>query len=506
MSDSVPTPLRSERLTDSGGDSAPRSTSFLRLSRDSFVFSLGSLAGKGIAALMLPFLTRVLTPATLGRFDVLSTLVSACISVLALGLDLALPRLWFDNHSLEVRRRLTGSALRIGTCATLPLAVMSAMFSSQLSTLLFGSSQYSSALALLGLATFLGVSQIVLLGVLRAEGRAGQYALTSAAGLGVNAIVAVVLLLAWQRSVTALTISLVVGQAITVTWAAFVGRPAVSARGDRTFVRRLLHLGIPLVPAAAAASVVDFANRAAVLARSGARESGLLSVALRYGSVLTLVVVGYQLAWQPRAFRDGTGASALRRTAYDAERMIIVISSAAVLLALIAPEAIRILSTSRFAGSLTPTGFVLLWVLFAGVYLIASMPSALHRTMRDLGISSAVGLVVSLAGTLLLAGAYGAVGGAASMAGGQLVAAILVFFLGRRRLSFPVAWLRLTVLCMTSCIAILVTTWPTGGSSLKVRLVTALGSGCVFAGEIARSRLGSVPKRDADDGRRARSE
>ena len=70
---------------------------FGRLTRDSLVFALGAVAGKAIGFLMLPVLTRLLTPSEFGRFDVISALAGAGVSTLVLGMDVATTRLAFDE-------------------------------------------------------------------------------------------------------------------------------------------------------------------------------------------------------------------------------------------------------------------------------------------------------------------------------------------------------------------------------------------------------------------------
>ena len=80
---------------------------FARLSRDSAIFALGSIAGKLVAVVTLPVFTRLMAPDAYGRLDLLSTLGSAAISVLSLGLDVAALRLTVDptRHVLRARPR-----------------------------------------------------------------------------------------------------------------------------------------------------------------------------------------------------------------------------------------------------------------------------------------------------------------------------------------------------------------------------------------------------------------
>src|SRR2546423_14054457 len=100
------------------------SPGFVRLSRDSLVFSLGAFAGKAAALVLLPILTRVLSTEDFGRLDVLSALTSALISVLLLGLDTAALRQFFDLESEDDRGELVTTLMVLLLAATVPVCVV----------------------------------------------------------------------------------------------------------------------------------------------------------------------------------------------------------------------------------------------------------------------------------------------------------------------------------------------------------------------------------------------
>ena len=66
------------------------------LSRNSILFGLGTLAGKGIGLLVLPIFARLLAPSQFGQLDVLNALVSSGLLIVMLGTDVAAVRLYFD--------------------------------------------------------------------------------------------------------------------------------------------------------------------------------------------------------------------------------------------------------------------------------------------------------------------------------------------------------------------------------------------------------------------------
>src|SRR5438132_543977 len=119
---------------------------FGRLTRDSLVFALGAVAGKAIGFLMLPVLTRLLTPSEFGRFDVISALVGAGVSTLILGMDVATTRLAFDERTQD-RRALFGTWYAIAGIVVLPVAAILILASGPISQVLLGESAHAPAIA-----------------------------------------------------------------------------------------------------------------------------------------------------------------------------------------------------------------------------------------------------------------------------------------------------------------------------------------------------------------------
>ena len=88
----------------------PVEPTFARLLSTSLVFVLGAVASKVVGLVLLPILTRELTPAGYGETDVLLALSTALTAALTLGLDVVLLRLWFDQPDRRARRSLVSTA------------------------------------------------------------------------------------------------------------------------------------------------------------------------------------------------------------------------------------------------------------------------------------------------------------------------------------------------------------------------------------------------------------
>jgi O-antigen/teichoic acid export membrane protein len=446
---------------------APAGSGFGRFARDSAVYASGSVAGKAIGLLLLPIVTRALGPADFGRLDLLSTLQSAATSVLLLGLDTGTTRLYPDLDR-RGRARMFGTWLALTLVVVAPLCLAMALFRVPVSDALFGSPQYGTPVALTAMAILGATFQVVALTALRNHGRPGAYAAVSAGSLSLNGVL-VVVLLARGASLTAVLLAMAIG----MTGGAIAGLVAVRhdafARPDRSLLRPLLVLGLPLVPAVAATWVAEVINRAILLRLAGADEVGYFSVAVRFTSVALLVVVGFQTAWQPRAFALGDGPAALRSIANDGLRILAAVCGTVVLLSAVSPELVDLAAGDRFAPALPAIGLSLVFAIGYAGYHIVTMASALSRRMRDLAASAAVAAGAGVALNVWWGGTWGSTGTAAAVAVGQAIGVGVGIRLARTQAPIPYDWVRMGALASLAGACALGASLPVGGAPPAVR-------------------------------------
>jgi len=469
-------------------DAAVASPGFAHLTRTSAVFALGAVLGKVVGLVLLPVLTRLLTPAEYGSMDVLMSLGTALTAGLLLGLDVAALRLYFDQPDREARRRLFGTWYAIALAVTVVAGIVVALESGNISSRLFPGAGLQPAVLAISVIVVAQTLQVIALTVLRAEGRAGWYAAISGGVLVLYAALAVWLLHVWQADANAvlvawalaLVIAAIVG-ALLVRREAF-GRPAVQLG------RALLWLGLPLAPAVAASLGADFVNRTILLTAGGAADVAYFTVAVRFASVAGLAVAAFQLAWQPRAYAMGRTYAAGVRLAADARWIVAIVCAVVVALAVAGPELVTVAAGAQYITALPALGFSLVAVLGAALYLVASLPSAVVRMTRDLAVATGVAVAVAVVGNLVLAPLWHSTGTAAAVAAGQFGAVVVVGWLGLRRWRLPVDWARIGALVTVTAVSALACTTLVGNGQPIVRLILGIATFALIAWSVPLGR------------------
>lgn len=107
MTTSPPLQVESQPATHSTGIFA----SMKRLGLNSGIYALGNLLTRGLVFLLVPVLTRVLTPAEYGILAITTTVGNLLAMVFSCGIDGVVTRMYFKYNSEKERRNLYGTLL-----------------------------------------------------------------------------------------------------------------------------------------------------------------------------------------------------------------------------------------------------------------------------------------------------------------------------------------------------------------------------------------------------------
>ena len=354
-------------------------------------------------------------------------------------------------------------------------------FSGVITTAMTGDADLEPAVRLLAVVVVAGVILTINQTVLRAQERAGAFAIINGGALITYAVLAVILLTNWRSDANAVMVawatSLVVFTAIglLLVRAEAFGRPKID-RG-----RELLRLSLPLAPAVAIALVGEFVNRAILLSAAGAPNVAYFTVAGRIAAVAGLAVAGFQLAWLPRAYGLGTSEEARGRLAADSLWIVGIVCTLVLGIAVTAPGVLPLITGPGYADALPVLGFSLLTVIGVGLYLVASLPSAMAKATHDLGLAIGAGVLVGVALNLVLVQFWQSVGTAAAVAVGQFLSVVVVTRLGFWRVPLPVNLAKIGG--MTIITGLVVLADLVGGLELPARILL----GAIALGLIAWS-------------------
>jgi O-antigen/teichoic acid export membrane protein len=308
-----------------------------RLLKANAAYALGSAANSAALLLLVPFLVNRLSVAEYGAWSLFEVAIVVLTTLILAGSDVGLMReYWFLDDDAQ-RQRLTGTVI-LGVLAwgTLLLGLFAALSGGawalvphrhSLSQLLLGSA--------LALATaFCEALFNLLLSVFRIREQARTFALLASARM-FGCVLFVAGAVQLGHSVNGALAGRLVAALLGVAAATAAARDAIRFSFDWSRLRRVLHYGLPILPASLAGYVL-FASDRYILQRFATLEVvACYAFAYKIAAVLdTLITRPFGLDWSPRRFRIATEPNA--EASYNAALLSYLSVCAAVMLGVLA--------------------------------------------------------------------------------------------------------------------------------------------------------------------------
>lgn len=454
-----------------------------RLLKDTALYALTGVATKMIGALLLPFITRLLSPELYGSVDLISLVGLFAIELVTLGSDFALA-LYFHEATIE-RRRLVGSLWVARLLLGLLIALVGHVLAPYLAWQLLQRSDAQTILALrLGLWGQLANGIISLwFTTLRQESKALRLF-----GLTVLRVAATALLTIGWMLQSSQRLSAYFGAMLLVDSLLALGLTLQMRRQlswpDWRLLKTLLSKGLGFLPRSIYFVAMTLINRQILLHFGSLEQIGQYAAATKISFIVWIVISAANQAWLPYSLSIANTPTANANYRQYLTSYTMLMGAATTGLGLFAPELLRFLTTGDYLPAAPAVGWYALNLMAIGLLTVAATGLTITKATAVLGQTSLLtaGLNVGLA--IVLVPWLGLVGAAIAAAGDQLIAAWLVYRAAQKRypIDFDVkavlGWLGLTIACVALASWLPLTlSWPLIGLKL---LIVGVWLGCVW--------------------------
>jgi O-antigen/teichoic acid export membrane protein len=394
--------------------------------RRTLAYGLALVVGKGIAFVMMPIVTRALTPAEFGALEVLIAMIDVGGVLLGLGLADTLFR-FASGNSDRVSANLLGIALVMAVLAGGAMQLAAPL----VLPLMPGPIDLVDLRIIavtLALTTFVQVP----LAWLRFHDAASTFLAVEAARAVIGAG-ATALLLGMGHGLTAVLAGGLVGNlAITLLLGLLQAR-RTRIELDPALVRTMLVYGLPLVLSGTFGFLLGSFDRWILARHVGLEELAIYGIAARFALLASLAMQPFEMWWYPRRLEWSRTSQGLERSRAIVQFACALAVAVVVGAMLAGPFLIRILTPADYHGAITLLpALLLVRLLTINANLLNVGCYAQRTTILPMAINGAAALVVVL-GYLLLVPAFGLGGCIASLILGQAVR-LLVFTIASQRL------------------------------------------------------------------------
>lgn len=441
------------------------------LFRASAIYTIGNIAPKIGAFLLLPIYVRFLTQADYGALALLTSLAGILALVYHLGLDSALMRLHFDARgSAQARLYSTATLFSIGLGAVLTIVLALAL--GPFFETLFAGIAFIPLGGLALLIALMGSLQYIPSTLFRASGQAGRFLAVNLGSFLVSSVLSVVLVtIGGLGAAGVLTGQLVGSSAVFVVTLFLIGR-MTPWTFDRGQLREALVLGLPLLPHGIAAWALRLADRWLIALLIGlpaidARaQVGIYAVGYQLGFVVSIVITSFNAAWSPYFFQIGNRPSGAR---FYTAMTTVVIGGLMVLasgVSVLAPEVVAVIARPGYEAAADVLPIIAFASVFQGLYVMfVTVVFLAKRTSRLAAITlTAAGINVAL--NVALIPMLGILGAAWATLGSYVFFAAATFVYARSMFEMRIDWARLAAMFAIAVSGVVAGRWLFPGPSV----------------------------------------
>ena len=405
--------------------------------KSSLIYLASSLFNKAAPFLLLPILTKYLTPSEYGLIAIFQLLFTLYLSLFG-SLQINIPRTYF---SLEKERF---PSYMKSVFVVLLLALVLTLFLSLLYIVLGGPTfgfDGSWFLALPVIAA-LGMVNLLNLTLLRTQEKPLTFAGWEISHAVVNLLLSIlfitVLIMGWQGRV--------LGIVVPVVLFGLFGLMAIYKQGLLSHpykirdVKETISVSAPLIPHAIAAVMITSIDRVFIEQMLGGHAVGIYSVGYQFGMVVMLFTDAFLKAWQPWFFKklneeNRDEGVIIKYTYYYLAALVV----GACLYGLLAKNILPYLVGEQFLTAVDIIIPVCISYIFYGMYQIFLPYLVVARKTKFLVFITPLAAVVNIVFNFILIPIYGMVGAAYATIIAYIASSVIVFYFSNK--FYPMPWL-----------------------------------------------------------------
>ncbi|MFI5153330.1 MAG: lipopolysaccharide biosynthesis protein [Chitinophagales bacterium] len=403
------------------------------------VYTVSNIISASIPFLLLPILTRFLTPNDFGITATFQSLVGLFSFIVGLNTQTAVIRRFYDEKTVKFSEYIS-TCLFILVISTGILSLCLIPFSAGISQL----SEFPRAWlwAVIVVAFFQYIFS-VLLGVWQVRKKVYLYALLQNAqtilNISISLLFIVILQMNWEGRILAQTISIAIFGLIGLV--ILIRMRFVKLKINRKYFSDALRFGVPLIPYSFTGWILLSMDRIFINKMIGLNETGLYSVAFQICLIVSLFQISFNTAWVPWHYEN------IKKNDPNTNQKIVKFSYAfiignfvfAALLVLLAPPFLKFFLGKSFYGASDYLWWLALAQAANAIHIITVTYINYHSRNIYLTYAAIFTAAVHIPIIYLLIKANGTMGAAQAFFISNLMTSILTFLIAGKVHKMP--WL-----------------------------------------------------------------
>jgi O-antigen/teichoic acid export membrane protein len=385
-----------------------------RLSSDTMYYGLGKSAEALAALILIPVLTRALSPAEFGLWDVIMTFFMLTTTVGSLSIEPAVATLYYETQQPDERKHVVSTSILFRLLSSIILTVPVFILSPRISHMIFGSPDHFGSICIVTAAMPFFLLMNLQKQLFRIDFAPGKFNLLSVGFAVLYAALSIFLVVKARLGVNGVLIGLLAAAiCLSVTgWALTLH--SFSFQFSARVLRRMLVIGLPLIPFLLANWIIDYSSRYFLTRLSTLEQVGIYSVGVKISSIIGMFVMSFQMAWAPVALSIQHEADAKKRHSRGVSFFFVASLAVGTAIAVFGKQILMLLAQPKYYDAENVIAILVLAMIAFGGFLVLSVGLLIAKKTAFASVAIIAGAAANLVLNLLLIPAFGIIGAAAA--------------------------------------------------------------------------------------------
>lgn len=407
------------------------------LIKSSLIFTITSIINSSIPFLLLPVLTRYLSPADYGIVSVFTVLLSITSAFIGVNADGAVARNYFDLTKEEMKQYITSTFL-IVIASIILVSFFFIFIGNIISNLL------SLPLILIWATIAIAGADFIVkvnLKLWQVQKKALIFGIFNIKKTVINVVLSLLFIvyygLAWEGRILAIALTSLIFSMVGLV--VLIKNNWLGIYYKKKYIKDALHFGLPLIPHTIGGIVVAMVDRLFITSYLGLESTGLYTVGYQIGAVVSLIAVSFNNAYAPWLFEKLKNASLISKikivkfTYFYAVFLLLLVLSVSIVSLYILPFLLgpefqkSIVFVSRIALAYA---FHAMYFMFVGYIFYTKKTKYLTYTTVSLAI-------INITLNFIFVPIFGAIGAANATIIAYFIQFIMIWFFAQKVYEMP---------------------------------------------------------------------
>ena len=461
------------------------------------VYALAAILNRSAGFVLVPVYAHALPAADFGVYAVVVMLADLVAVGFSTALTGGMVRVYFDYEAEQDRNRVVSTTVIALGLVGLAVGALLLPLGHLSSRVMFGSADFSGLFALGYLGVVFTLLGEVGLNYFRLRQRSWIVLWGSCGKVLLFLCLNIYFVVVLELSVTGILLGTLISSfalaAVLVTGVIAMTGTSFSSRA----LRAVVGFGLPLLPSVLADTVMDMTDKAFLNRLGSASLVGAYSLGSRVAALLHLFIsIPFSQIWVVRRFEQIPKASDREESAPVFTYFVIVITVAGLATAMLAPEIVRVVSSSDYEAAVGVIPFLVLSFILVALKMQLQMGLYQAKQTGLIAANSFISAAVNIPLTYVLVLRFGLIGAAVATLLTSALRAGLTAWFGFRHCPVPPGfeWRRVTavialaVVTYLSAMLAVGTTVSIAATSVKLGALGVFLALVVFAGIGPRER------------------